>query len=139
MHLPGLRGSGFRKLARPEYSETILRLPFCFGADREQSTRQPVAGRCLDGRGSDVQGLAIGAAKSARRNVSHWHLDHAINLPVGRNPDDTPSEKSAIPEIALRVDTGSVGQSSREVLQEWSPVLNRTRVGIIVVDPNYVI
>lgn len=60
--------------------------------------------------------------------------NHPINLSVGRNPDDTASEEPAIPEIALRVVTGAIGQSPTEVLQERPPVPNRTRGGVIVVD-----
>jgi len=44
------------------------------------------------------QDAAISAAKGARRYILHRHLDHPIDLSIRGNPDDTPSEKSTIPQ-----------------------------------------
>src|SRR5215469_666282 len=105
-----------------KYRKTIFSLAYSVGSDNKQRARQAITRRSLNCCGGHVETHAVGTAESAGCNVLHRHLHHPVDAPVGRDPHNASSEKAAIPKVALRVDTGAIGQSARESLKKRPPV-----------------
>src|SRR5258708_26992706 len=119
-----------------KYAKSVFRLAPDLALDRIQPTGQSVAGRRIGGRSRDKKRLEIGPSEGARRDIFHRHVDHAINLAIRSDSNDTSAIIPAVPQIAFGIHGRPVRNSTFEVREEDTLIRNRPGGAIIVVRPN---
>src|SRR5271154_7083949 len=60
----------------------------------------------------EIQDVEIGAAEHYAGQVAHGEFDHAVDASIRRVADDAPAKHVGIPDIALRIDGGTVERAS---------------------------
>src|SRR5215469_6779321 len=95
--------------------------------------------RCLDRGSCHVKCLAVWTTESACCYVPHRHLYDAINMRVGRYPDDTSTIEATIPKISFCIDTGTIRKSLRESLQKRPAISYGPGDKIVIVNPDDVL
>ena len=112
----------------------VFWLALILDSQGKKTTRQTLFGLLRD-RGCDVESLPAVTTEGAVCNISHGHLDDAINCSVWRHTHDACATKTTVPEITFRIDCRTIRRSPRKVLQEWFPVADTSSIRMVVVFP----
>jgi|ERR1017187_4031625 hypothetical protein len=89
--------------------------------------------------GSHVEDIAILTAKGAVGWIGNWHLNHSIHLPIGRDAHDASPTITAIPKVAIAVDSGTIGQSPAKTLKERLLTANGAVGQVVVIAPDQIL